>query len=62
MNFENRNFYNGQMDRDSAPELVQQGTYSYALNVRSYNPETGSVGTITNVNGNTETKYDFSKK
>lgn len=57
--FENRLFYNGQMDTDSSPEYVKNGSYGRAFNVRPYNSETGSVGVITNMQGNTLVEYDF---
>lgn len=59
INIDDRNFYKGQMDSDSAPELVENGRYRYALNCRPYNTETGSVGVITNSEGNEEIPYTF---
>lgn len=57
--YENRGFYGGKMNIDSAPEFVENGQYGRAFNIRPYNPETGSVGTVTNVEGNTLVEYDF---
>lgn len=57
--FENRLFTKGQMDTDTAPEYVENGSYGYAFNIRPYNPASGSVGVITNTEGNTEVEYSF---
>ena len=58
--FDNRLFFRGQMNLDTSPELVENGFYGKGYNIRPYNPETGSVGTITQENGNAIVSYTFS--
>ena len=57
--FENRIFTSGKMNLDASPEFVEQGEYGIAFNVSPHNSESGSVGTITNIGGNTPVEYDF---
>src|SRR6056297_3437679 len=58
--YENRSFSSGQMDRDTDPHFVENGKYTYALNIRPYNTESGNVGIVTNVEGNEQVAYTFS--
>lgn len=57
--FEYKTFIKGQMDKDTAPELLEDGKYRHALNFSPYDPETGSVGVGTNVEGNVKVPYTF---
>jgi len=56
--FENRLLVKG-MNLDKSPEFIEQGEYTFGLNVRPVNTERGSIGVITNVEGNVLAEYIF---